>query len=350
MHKRFWIICLVMGLGLLVLSVLGLSSLGMHEKGLRAERQHDFINVAEQVRFDIKKKLDAFMLAEQSRPYTDYQYYYVPVASNDATALVRSPLATSFSNGLAYGYFQLDSTSQITNPYAAVPEQASVPVKDYLDNITQNLLPSLVNGESLQARRIKPSEPEKEYDFTDKFSFRSSSTRSRSVEQEVAFALAEPVTDVELKQVKAISSPVQGKKVASKSKADTGRRSRYPISLDESQQTTQVVNYSRDNVDLNEYNTRLQSAQSQGGGGGRQGRIEMHPFSILKSNRRRFNHMQFHHSRQLLDNGKWVVRLWISSSNLVLKLKKFSISPARPMLVSHKPKILFRHGSSRLCR
>ena len=47
MYKRFWIICSVVATALLVLSVFGLSSLGMHEKGLRAERQQEFIaNVA----------------------------------------------------------------------------------------------------------------------------------------------------------------------------------------------------------------------------------------------------------------------------------------------------------------
>ena len=74
MYKRFWIICSVVAVALLTLSLFGLSSLGMHEKGLRGERQQEFIAVAEQIRFDVKKKLDDFLQTEQARPYTDYQY------------------------------------------------------------------------------------------------------------------------------------------------------------------------------------------------------------------------------------------------------------------------------------
>jgi hypothetical protein len=61
MNKRFWIICLVIGSGLLTLSVLGLSSLKMHRKGLQAERQQEFMDVAKQISFDVKKKVDAFL-------------------------------------------------------------------------------------------------------------------------------------------------------------------------------------------------------------------------------------------------------------------------------------------------
>ena len=59
-NKRFWIICSVIGSGLLTLSVLGLSSLKMHRKGLQAERQQEFMDVAKQISFDVKKKVDAF--------------------------------------------------------------------------------------------------------------------------------------------------------------------------------------------------------------------------------------------------------------------------------------------------
>ena len=99
MNKRFWIICSVIGLGLLTLSVLGLSSLGMHEKGLRAERQQEFMDVAKQISFDVKKKVDTFLQTEQSRLYTDYQPYYVPEVGSNTAALVPSPLANLYLNG-----------------------------------------------------------------------------------------------------------------------------------------------------------------------------------------------------------------------------------------------------------
>ncbi|MHC5164966.1 MAG: hypothetical protein ACYSOI_06420, partial [Planctomycetota bacterium] len=119
MNKRFWIICSVIGSGLLVLSILGLSSLGMHEKGLRAERQQEFMEVARQISFDVKKKVDVFLQAEQNRLYTDYQPYYVPEVGNQATALVPSPLADLYSNSFANGYFQLEADGQLTSPHFA---------------------------------------------------------------------------------------------------------------------------------------------------------------------------------------------------------------------------------------
>ncbi len=265
MYKRFWIICLVMGLGLLVLSVLGLSSLGMHEKGLRAERQQEFVAVAEQVRFDIKKKLDAFILTEQGRPYTDYQYYYVPMASNDATALVRSPLAGSISNGLAYGYFQLDSASQFSNPYAANTELAAANVKVYFENLKSNLLPTLGNGESLQVQRIAPPEPKDEYKVADSLGRRDlyySRTRGGGVSKPASEAEGNVQKTI---STEGLSSGKLGKKEAlPTSKADLSRRSTYPISLDESQQGTQVTSRSRGNVVMNEYNTAMQQTQMGG--------------------------------------------------------------------------------------
>ena len=262
MYKRFWIICLVMGLGLLVLSGLGLSSLGMHEKGLRAERQQEFVAVAEQVRFDIKKKLDAFILTEQARPYTDYQYYYVPMADNRATALVRSPLAGSISNGLAYGYFQLDSSSQFSNPYAADTEQASADVKVYFDNLKNNLLPTLGSGESLQVQRIAPPKPKEEYEVA-KTLDRRDLFYSRGRKGEIFNAAMDPEKEVQPAIVaKDVSRDKPAKKEpVSVSKADLSRRSTYPISLDESQKGTQVTRRSRGNVVMNEYNTAMQQTQ-----------------------------------------------------------------------------------------
>ena len=156
MNRRFWIICSVVYLGLLTLSVLGLSSLKMHRKGLRAERQQEFIDVSKQISFDVKKKVDEFLLAEQSRPYTDYQLYYVPDVSetaNNPGALVPSPLAGSFYNGLANGYFQLDSQGRIISPHflrrKGEDNSLIAQYADYFGNIRRNLLPALQNGRDL---------------------------------------------------------------------------------------------------------------------------------------------------------------------------------------------------------
>ena len=257
-------------MGLLVLSGLGLSSLGMHEKGLRAERQQEFISVAEKVRFDVRKKLDAFLQTEQARAYTDYQYYYVPIASNEATALVRSPLANTISNGLAYGYFQLDESSTIANPYAPNPQRANAEVRGYLDNLTLNLLPSLGNGETQQIVRIEPSEPKIQYDS--RISTWERASRRRTVETPLPETTEKEVEIPEgaLAQVRTEQAETQAKipskkDVSAKSKKQvSSRRRRMPIDFEESQAPTQIMNVSRDNVDQNLYNNTAVQQQEMG--------------------------------------------------------------------------------------
>ena len=263
----------MVGIALAVLSVLGLSSLGMHEKGLRAERQQEFIDVAKKISFDVKKKVDAFLLQEQSRPYTDYQYYYVPQASNQAAALVRSPLGNSISNGLAYGYFQLDNAGDVTTPYAPTLRRASMMIADYLDNLKQNLLPSLGNGETMQVRRIEPSEPQQEeYADTNKkldvsrlFDSRQRSPVSSVSEQPVA-GTSQPAFQKDV-QEPLFKEPSKGaKKVDSKPKEDASRRSTYEIkSLEEGEQQTQVVSQSRANYELNTYNNEMLQQEPEPG-------------------------------------------------------------------------------------
>ena len=158
MYKRFWTICIVVGAALLVLSVVGLSSLGVHERGLRAERQGQFVAVAEQIRFDVKSKLDDFLQAEQERPYTDYQYAYVPETTNQADALVRSPLADSLAHGLAFGYFQIDAAGTIVTPYTQSGSQKQFidpALAVYLDTLKTRVLVSLNGQGGLPVRRIE---------------------------------------------------------------------------------------------------------------------------------------------------------------------------------------------------
>lgn len=158
MYKRFWTICIVVGAALLVLSVVGLSSLGVHERGLRAERQGQFVAVAEQIRFDVKSKLDVFLQTEQQRPYTDFQYAYVPETTNQAEALVRSPLADSLAHGLAFGYFQIDAAGSIVTPYTQSGSQKQFldpALAVYLENLKTRVLVSLNGQGGLPVRRIE---------------------------------------------------------------------------------------------------------------------------------------------------------------------------------------------------
>ena len=264
MNKRFWIICSVIALGLLTLSVLGLSSLGMHEKGLRAERQQEFMDVAKQVSYDVKKKVDTFLQAEQARLYTDYQPYYVPEIGSNPVALVPSPLANLYSNGFANGYFQLESDGQLTSPHFAEQpmqkaQQVTLPanLSDYFDNVRQNLLPSLANGQTVATHRVEPTErevTEDKYTFDSIAMGRDRRTQTLQKEKEVALALdesSEVTREISGKQVsKGLSQETQ--QVASKSKVSAPKRNVYPISnLKEEQQPTQVLRQRRDNYDVN---------------------------------------------------------------------------------------------------
>ena len=259
MNKRFWIICSVVGLGLLTLSVLGLSSLGMHRKGLQAERQQEFMDVAKRISFDVKKKVDDFLQQEQNRPYTEYLPYYVPETAaqtyNSFNTLVQSPLANAFDNGLATGYFELESDGRLTSPHFAQQQmqQSQRPVdhSDYFDNIRQSLLPSLRNGQTLATHRIEPTEPQIEYDYSfDRVSLRTG-RRARSI--------STPVPLEELPQIAAgipeeqVAKGIESKKEsATRSKSSPSRRSVYPISnLKEEQQDTQTFNQSRANYEMN---------------------------------------------------------------------------------------------------
>jgi signal transduction histidine kinase len=263
MFRRFWIICSVVAIALAVLSVLGLSSLGMHEKGLRAERQQEFITAARQISFDVKKKVDMFLQAEQVRPYTDYQYYYVPQASNQAAALVRSPLGDGISHGLAYGYFQLDNTGEIATPFTAPEVPVSAAAQRYLSNLKQNLLPSLGNGETLQVRRIEPAPAEQKADSRVSWDYDVSSRVRRSARSSSESIAPAVETEAQMPQEVAKEASAKGaKQVAAESPT---RRGTYPISLDEQQQKTQVVAQSRANFEQNTNNEMLrqQSQQTQ---------------------------------------------------------------------------------------
>ncbi len=107
----------------IVAAVVGLGGLGYHAigkwaQGLEGARLGEFAEVAEQIRQDVKRKLDDFIQAEQQRKYTDYLYYYVPenAVSQQALPLLRSPLGNQFSNSIAYGYFQIEPDGSIATP------------------------------------------------------------------------------------------------------------------------------------------------------------------------------------------------------------------------------------------
>jgi len=119
MYKRLIILSVIILIALCGLIWLGYHSIQIRAQGLHGVRLGEFASVAEQIRQDVKRKLDVFMQKEQSRPYTDYLYSYVPenvVSTQQQLPLLRSPLAGRLDHGLAYGNFQIEPDGEITTP------------------------------------------------------------------------------------------------------------------------------------------------------------------------------------------------------------------------------------------
>ncbi len=273
MYRRFWIICLVIGAALLVLSGLGLSSLRLHERSLRAERQGQFSDVAEQVRMDVKTKLDDFLQIEQERPYTDYQYDYIPETLNAIEALVRSPLADSLTHGLAFGHFQIDAQGNIMTPYVrpGLPAQEMGPVlAAYLDTVKTKVLEPL-NGPAI-ARAHHP-----ELGIAD-----AAVTKEDEQQQQLAFqnldvlAQANPKQDVLLPQK---SQPLQPQQQQAQQRLQAAPERQmaqqrganqsqiYNIESIQQSQASNTAILTRENFARNYDNTQSQMTAAAGGMG-----------------------------------------------------------------------------------
>ena len=242
-------VSVIIFLGLCGLCALGFYSIGLHAEGLAARRANEFVSVAEQIRLDVKNKLDTFIQGEQDRSYTDYQYFYVPVASNDAAALVRSPLAESMEQGLAYGHFQIDSVGTIESPYNQaneIPSDANVNL--FFNNVKSNVLTALggsswsLSSSTVQriAEEQRKSETQDSYVLNEKF-------EDKIAEREYD----EAATEVALKKMASGSKQASGR----------NRRSQYRItSFDENKQKPQIYSRDRANVYQNIDNSGVQTS------------------------------------------------------------------------------------------
>ncbi|HIJ52002.1 MAG TPA: HAMP domain-containing histidine kinase [Planctomycetes bacterium] len=159
MYRRLIILSVIILSALCGLSVLGYHAVEKWAEGLQGARLGEFAEVAEQIRQDVNRKLDEFILTEQDRPYTDYQYYYVPenVAPGrraQQVAFLRSPLAGRLDNSFAWGNFQIESNGTIITPNDDIVQREGATGENKIlllqvqfnrKNIETNLLPVL-NG------------------------------------------------------------------------------------------------------------------------------------------------------------------------------------------------------------
>ncbi len=247
MHKRLIIVSIIIFTGLCGLCALGYYSISLHAEGLTARRANEFVAVAEQIRLDVKRKLDNFIDAEQKRSYTDYQYFYVPFASNDASALVRSPLADNIDQGLAYGHFQLESDGTIVSPYNMPNEvPADSDIRLYINDLKLNLLAALGgNGPAIGPTTI----PE-------------IAMHQRADRKQDTYAVNDKAKAEEAHKESEDASKIAAKKTLpaiTKGGYRGSRRSAYQVqSLEDlQQQKTQVITRNRANVERNISNTQM---------------------------------------------------------------------------------------------
>jgi len=169
MYMRLIILSVIILLALCGLTMLGHHAVEKWAEGLKGARLGEFAEVAEQIRQDVKRKLDRFMQAEQDRPYTDYNYWYVPdnvaLSQEPQVTLLRSPLGGSLYNGLAYGNFQIESDGNINTPNDDVVirdgpteenKELYAQVGSNRSNIKTNLLPVL-KGVTLASLKVTSS-------------------------------------------------------------------------------------------------------------------------------------------------------------------------------------------------
>jgi len=119
MYKRLIILSIIILAALSGLAWMGYHSIRIRAQGMQGARLGEFAAVAEQIRQDVTRRLDEFMQTEQSRPYTDYQYYYVPenvAPGRQQMPVLRSPLAGRLEQGLAYGNFQIEPDGSVITP------------------------------------------------------------------------------------------------------------------------------------------------------------------------------------------------------------------------------------------
>jgi signal transduction histidine kinase len=250
----------------MLLALCGLAALGYHSimiwsQGLQGSRLGEFAAVAEQIQLDVKRKLDDFLLAEQQRPYTHYQYYYIPenIADNQRQQQVqqaptlRSPLAETLDNKFAYGYFQIQQDGSIITPYDRdqTSQTVSKKIRDkdftaqaqyHYQNIGDNLLPAITSASGT----LEPQS--------------SRSIVARETKEKQVSLKAAPQTeaydiDYSLEQTQEkenIQQPAGQTTQKLQSKSTRSRRGSYPVgSLQSQPQQEQVMTDRRRSVEQN---------------------------------------------------------------------------------------------------
>ncbi|MHC4751953.1 MAG: sensor histidine kinase [Planctomycetota bacterium] len=251
MYRRIIILSVIILAALCGLVWLGYHSIQIWAQGMEGTRIGEFADVAEQIRQDVKYKLDEFMQTEQNRPYTDYKYYFVPedVAPGQidrgTMPVVRSPLAGKLEHGLAFYNFQIEPDGNVFTPNANLDElQATTNLGDNVELYNQVLL-NESNVKDNLLPRISGAEP----NFVE-----SSIGQKRDIQRET---LEEKLKGV-AKEVQQQKMPSKGKKLPS------DRTESFVIeSLQKQEQKPQIIRQSRALVASNTAQSLQEVAQEQ---------------------------------------------------------------------------------------
>ncbi|MFC1635471.1 sensor histidine kinase [Planctomycetota bacterium] len=239
MYKRLIILSVIIFAAMCGLIGLGYHSIRIWAQGMEGTRIGEFAEVAEQISQDVKRNFDAFMTQEQNRPYTDYQYYYVPdnaVTNQQQMAVLRSPLAGKLEHGLAYGHFQIQPDNKITTPIISTEGQQAEEALERDKAILSKALANTLNIKNNLFSALSASAP---------------NTPNLSVGREVV-QLQKEETKTPAKAKLAQQEPVQSKLGKdAKALSDRAQKS-YPIeSFQNLDQEAQIITQSRTLVTSN---------------------------------------------------------------------------------------------------
>jgi len=146
MYKRLIILSVIIVAALGGLTVLGYHAIEKWSQGLKLARLGEFADVAEQIRQDVKRKLDEFISSEENRRYTDYQYYQADeniTHRQQEIPVFNSPLSGQLEHGLAYGHFQIDAGGNVLTPNDLLIQNADV--KSLSDELYAKAVSSSIN-------------------------------------------------------------------------------------------------------------------------------------------------------------------------------------------------------------
>ena len=193
MIRRLLLVTVVMITALGALTGLGYHALNKWAQGLEGMRKGEYADITVQLQTEVKAGLDAFLLREDKRAYTDYLYYHMPdnafalsQQQQAAPLVLRSPLSGQLDHGLAYGHFQIEQDNRITTPNDDIQAREGLSwsngkiasdLTQWRDNLGRNLLQELkLNRSEVNLPEALPSPQVKQ----------TSAPRTRSATQQLA--------------------------------------------------------------------------------------------------------------------------------------------------------------------